>query len=146
MSTENPRAKANTERSASCARSEALHSYLDYLATVQEKFAKSAQESRERVARINDALLKALLDGQRAAIATGKRLAAHPQDHAANMKIVIEAATAAQESGLALAKSLYQEQADVAAGLRELWEGAIKSSTGFGDGVKKFSALWPKVA
>ncbi len=129
-----------------CTNNEAVNSYLDYLATAQEKFAASVKESRERSSRVNDTLLNALLNAQREAISTGKRLAAHPQDYAANVKIVIDAASAAQERTLALAKSLYQEQADVAAEFRKLWEGAVKSSNELSEGAKKFGALWPKVA
>ena len=129
-----------------CTNSEAVTSYLDYLATAQEKFAASVKENRERSTRVTDTLFNALLDAQREAIATGKRLAAHPQDYAANVQIVIDAASAAQERTLALAKSLYQEQADVAADFRKLWEGAVKSSNELSEGAKKFGALWPKVA
>ncbi|HMM77304.1 MAG TPA: hypothetical protein PJ986_16485 [Gammaproteobacteria bacterium] len=129
-----------------CTNNEAITSYLDYLATAQEKFAASVKESRERASRVNDSVLDAVLEAQREAIATGKRLAANPQDYAANVKIVIDAATAAQERTLALAKSLYQEQADVAAEFRKLWEGAVKSSNELSEGARKFGTLWPKVA
>lgn len=142
MSTHNAKPKAGD----TCTSSEAFSSYLDYLATAQEKFAASVKESRERASRVNDALIDALLDTQRDAIATSKRLAANPQDHAANVKLVIDAASAAQERTLTLAKSLYQEQADVAAEFRKLWESAVKSSNDLGESAKKFGALWPKVA
>ncbi len=142
MSTQNPK----TPAAALCASSEAFASYLDYLATAQEKFATSVKEACERANRVNGTLLNAALDAQREAIATGKRLSADPQAHAANVKIVIDAASAAQERGLAVAKSLYQEQVDVAADLRKLWESTVKSSNDFSEGAKKFGALWPKVA
>lgn len=146
MSTQNTKSKLGAVPGVECANSEALTSYLDYLATAQEKFASSVKESRERAGRVNDTLLTALFDSQREAIATGKRMAANPQDYAANVKIAIEAATAAQERTLAVAKALYQEQADVAAEFRKLWDGAMKSSNELAEGAKKFGTLWPKVA
>jgi len=141
MSTQNSKSKSDAP-GVEAASGEAFTSYLDYLATVQEKFAASVKESRERTARVNDILVNAVLDAQRDAIATSKRIAANPQDAAANVKIVIDAATAAQERTLTLAKSLYQEQADVAAEFRKLWEGAMKSSNELSEGAKKFGSLW----
>ena len=146
MSTQNAKSKLGAVPAPELAPSEAVNSYLDYLASAQEKFAAAVKESRERTARVSDSLLGALLDSQKEAIATSKRIAAKPQDYAANVKTVMEAATAAQERSLALAKTLYQEQADVAAELRKLFEGAMKQSGDLGESAKKFSAFWPKVA
>jgi hypothetical protein len=146
MSTQHSKAKLGAVPTPEFVPSEAVNSYLDFLSTAQEKFAASLKDSRARAARVNDCLLEAMLDAQREAIATGKRIAANPQDLATNAKTVMEAATAAQERGLAVAKALYQEQADIAAEMRKLWDGAMKSSTEFSEGAKKFSALWPKVA
>ncbi len=145
MTTQTPKSKLNAAASPERAPSEALTSYLDFLGTAHEKFAVAVQESRERAARVNDTLVSALLDSQREALETSKRLAANPSDYGANAKALMEAATAAQERTLSLAKSLYQEQADIATEFRKVFETAMKSSGDLGETARKFSAFWPKV-
>lgn len=126
--------------------SEALTGYLDYLATSHEKLAQSLKGASERAARVNDSLLAAVLEGQRAALETGRKIAANPSDYAAGIKAVMENATAAQERALGVAKALYQAQADAATEMRGLFEGAFPASTDLTEAARKFTAFWPKAA
>lgn len=145
MTTANTKSKsapAAPERAAS----EAICNYLDFLSSSQEKFAKSLKEARVRASRLNEGLVEAMLESQRQALETSKRLAANPSDYAANIKTVIEAATAAQERSLGLAKTLYQEQADVTAELRGMLQSVFESSKDINETARKFAAFWPKSA
>lgn len=146
MTTQNTKSKLGAVPSPERAPSEALCSYLDYLSTAHEKFVASVTETRDRASRVNETLLGALLESQREALETSKRIAANPGDYSANVKAMMEAATAAQERSMSLAKSLFQEQADVAAEFRKMFDGAMKSSNDISETARKLSAFWPKVA
>ena len=124
---------------------EAINNYLEFLSTSQEKFAQSLKGATERAARVNGSLIEALIESQRAALETGKRIAANPADYASNVKAVMESATAAQERVLGLAKTLYQEQADIACEFRNLFQGAFDTSD-LTEAARKFAAFWPKAA
>jgi uncharacterized phage infection (PIP) family protein YhgE len=126
--------------------SEALTGYLDYIATSHEKFAKSLKGASERAARVSDSLIGAVLEGQRAALDTSRKIAANPTDYATNIKTVMESATAAQERALGIAKTIYEAQADAASELRGLLEGAFATSTDLSEAARKFASFWPKAA
>jgi uncharacterized protein YyaL (SSP411 family) len=126
--------------------SEALTGYLDYLATSHEKMATSLKGANERAARVSDSLIGAFIDAQRAALDTGRKIAANPTDYAANIKAVMESATAAQERALGIAKTLYQAQADAASEMRGLFEGAFSTTTDLSEAARKLTSFWPKAA
>jgi hypothetical protein len=137
--------KSKTGSAPEAVAGEAINNYLELLSTSQEKFAKSLKGATERAARVNGTLIEALIESQRAALETGKRIAANPTDYASNVKAVMESATAAQERVLGLAKTLYQEQADIAAEFRTLFQGSFDASD-LSEAARKFAAFWPKAA
>lgn len=146
MTASSAKTKADVVGKAEQATSEAMGNYLDFLTTGHEKFVQSVKEARVRGARIGDELFDAVLESQREALATGKRLAANPADYAGNIKIFMEAATAAQERNMTLAKSLYREQADATAEMRSMFQGMFESSKDLGETARKLTTFWPKVA
>lgn len=137
--------KSKTGSAPEAVAGEAINNYLELLSTSQEKFAKSLKDATERAARVNGTLIEAFIESQRAALETGKRIAANPTDYASNVKAVMESATAAQERVLGLAKTLYQEQADIASEFRTLFQGSFDAGD-LSEAARKFAAFWPKAA
>ncbi len=123
---------------------DAVSNYLEALTEGHAKLTAALKEARTRGVRVNDELLDSVLAGQRHAIDLGKRLTLNPTDFAANIKAVLEAATAAQGRALEIAKLMYREQSDVNSELRKMFAQAFDASRDVGENARKLAGFWFK--
>ena len=122
------------------------NAYLESLLKGHERLSAGLAATRARQARVADKFFAALLANQRDALAFGKTLVAEPTAYAKNMEAAVQSLSAAQERTLDFAKTLYREQADLTAELREAAATSLEEVKGVVPPLEKLTALWAPAA
>jgi len=125
--------------------SNAFAEYLDTLTNHHETFTSSLKGSRARAQRVSAELSDALIAGQRDMLSISRQVLEHPADFGAAAKLVMDAATAAQERALKFGKLVYEEQVQAGAEAQEIWAGTV-GATGFGTNIRPFAGWFAKTA
>lgn len=89
-----------------------IEQVIDKVEENQEKVANRVVSARARNSRIVDQYLSNVNAGQKDAIELAKAYAAAPTDYKANLQLVIDNMTKAQERALELGKLVYREQSE----------------------------------
>ena len=123
----------------------AFAEYLDTLTNQHETFVSSLKGSRARAQRMSTELSDALIAGQRDMLGISRQVLDHPADFSAAAKLVMDAATAAQERALKFGKLVCEEQVEAGAEAQKMWAGTV-GATGFGTSIRPFAGWFAKTA
>jgi len=112
----------------------------------QSKAAGRVVAARARNSRIVDQYLSNVNAGQKDAIELAKAYAAAPTDYKANLQLVVDNMTKAQERALELGKLVYREQSEVSKSYGDFFKAQPNLFAGYTDRLnesfEKMTAMW----
>jgi hypothetical protein len=106
----------------------ATESFITRLLNGHESFVEALGSSRARTARVTDKFVDTLLAGQRDALELSKAVTVDLTAYGKNMETFVHSLSTAQERAMDLAKTVYNEQAEAAAAVRQLAERALQTN------------------
>lgn len=107
---------------------EQVQKYYDSLIASYDVLVDAVTKANERGIKVSKQFTTDVIQGQREALALGKKLAAEPTDFAQYYTAVLEATTAAQGRALAFTQTAYQEALGASGEAREVVEKLVEAN------------------
>ena len=125
---------------------DSANAYIENLLKGHERFSAALEATRARNARLADKFFATLLANQRDVLSFGKTMVAAPTAYAKNAEAAMQSMSAAQERALDFAKTLYREQAEATAEMRDAATEAFESVKVAMPPLEKLTSLWAPTA